>query len=154
MALAWVRAAVLLVPAAGLGMWDLLPSPQPQPQHRPSARLQTSEAGSPHRGGFWGQILQHSNTNQGHQLQNSEILSVQKSEPMVTMASASVTPGAGSQKLMKMVPESLRSLHTIYTQYEDYDDYEGEEHGQLSQGEPRNAAAHNNQADQVLRTHQ
>ena len=73
---------------------------------------------------------------------------------MVTMASASVTPGAGSQKLMKMVPESLRSLHTIYTQYEDYDDYEGEEHGQLSQGEPRNAAAHNNQADQVLRTHQ
>ena len=149
MALAWVRAAVLLVPAAGLGMWDLLPSPQPQ--HRPPARLQTSEAGSPHRGGFWGQILQHSNTNQGHQLQNSEILSVQKSEPMVTMASASVTPGAGSQKLMKMVPESLRSLHTIYTQYEDYDEYEGEEHGQLDQG---NAAAHNNQADQVLRTHQ
>ena len=70
---------------------------------------------------------------------------------MVTMASASVTPGAGSQKLMKMVPESLRSLHTIYTQYEDYDEYEGEEHGQLDQG---NAAAHNNQADQVLRTHQ
>ena len=87
-------------------------------------------------------------------MQNSEILSVQKSEPMVTMASASVTPGAGSQKLMKMVPESLRSLHTIYTQYEDYDEYEGEEHGQLGQGEPRNAAAHNDQADQVLRTHQ
>ena len=89
-------------------------------------------------------------------MQNSEILSVQNSEPMVTIASASVTPGAGTQKLMKMVPESLRSLHTIYTQYGDYDDYEGDqqEHGQLGQGEPRNAAADNSQADQVLRTHQ
>ena len=115
------------------------------------------------QGGFWGQILQH--TNEGQTVRGGEQFYSQNSEPLVTIASESVTPG-GSQKQRKIIPESLRSLHTIYTDYdEDYDNYYNDQYYEgdydnefelvnLKTNKAEIQTVEDTKLDEVLRTHQ
>ena len=149
--------------ATGTSLWDLMPGTHPQRQKtQVNDPVKAQNRGTQSQGGgFWGQILQHSK--EGQQTQSGEKYSGKNSEQsLVTIASESVKPSAGLQKLRKNIPESLRSLHTLYTDYEDYDDeYYDEDYYEddfdlvtVKNSNAEIQTVEDSNVDQVLRTHQ
>ena len=143
----------------GTSLWDLMPGTNLQRQKtQKNQQIKAQNRDSQSQGGFWGQILQHSK--EGQQTQSGEKYSGKNSEQsLVTIASESVKPSAGLQKLRKNIPESLRSLHTLYTDYDDeyYDDDYYEDGFELVTVKNSNAeiqTVEDSNVDQVLRTHQ